>query len=260
MTAETKTALARLFDSAGDYLGDGYALPRDYAFCGAPAPPPPQGGGFSSLPLAYQVEEEDEGEGWEKNLEDIAAAVHGCMACPLGKGRRLAVPGEGVERPLLLVVGEGPGAEEDAAGRPFVGPAGQYLDRMLASVKLSRDRNCFIANTVKCRPPGNRDPEPEESAACAPFLEAQIRLLEPKAILCAGRVAAQRLLETADGINRLRGRFFYPEKYGRIPLLPTFHPSAVLRDPSLRSPVWEDLKLLKARLAELDPDYAALWE
>jgi DNA polymerase len=272
MTAAQKTALARFLDAAGDSLGDGYAPDRDYGFTGdspGPEEPAPGGavapasstgtatppeGGFSTLPLAYRVDEEEE------TLEGIAAAIRRCGDCILGKGRKQAVPGEGAERPLVLVVGEGPGAEEDASGRPFVGPAGQLLDRMLAAIKLSRAQNCFIANTVKCHPPGNRDPGPEESAACAPFLEAQIRLLRPRAILCVGRIAAQNLLETPEGITRLRGRFFHPEKYGRVPLLPTFHPSAVLRDQNLKAPVWEDLKLLKARLAELDQDYAALWE
>jgi DNA polymerase len=125
---------------------------------------------------------------------------------------------------------------------------------MLGSVKLSRSRNCFIANTVKCRPPHNRDPLPEETAACAPFLDRQIALLKPLVILCAGRVAAQTLLKSSEGIGRLRGRF---TGYRGIPLLPTSPPRARLRDEGLKRPAWEDLKLLREKLADLDEAYAA---
>jgi DNA polymerase len=153
-----------------------------------------------------------------------------------------------------MVIGEGPGADEDATGRPFVGRAGQLLDRMLASVGLFRDKNCFIANVVKCRPPGNRNPFPEEMLACAPFLSRQIGALRPALIFCVGKVAANRLLNNyeIEPMGKLRSRFF---SYGDIPLIATYHPSAVLRDSSLRKPVWDDLKLLSARLAELVPDY-----
>jgi uracil-DNA glycosylase family 4 len=149
----------------------------------------------------------------------------------------------------VLVVGEGPGAEEDASGRPFVGPAGQLLDRMLKAIDLDRGTNCFIANVVKCRPPGNRDPALEESAACLPYLRAQIAALRPKAILAVGRVAAEALTGLAAGVGELRRRSL---SYEGIPLAVTYHPSAVLRNSSLRRPVWEDLKRLKAGLgAEL---------
>jgi DNA polymerase len=126
-------------------------------------------------------------------------------------------------------------------------------------IGLYRDKNCYIANVVKCRPPGNRNPLPEEIAACAPFLEAQIGLLKPRVILCAGAVAARALLNTGEGITRLRGRFFgyRVADGGVIPLLPTFHPSALLRDDALRAPVWEDLKTLRAKLIENDGGYAA---
>jgi len=154
-----------------------------------------------------------------------------------------------------MVIGEAPGADEDAKGEPFVGKAGQLLDKMLLSIGLSRFSNCFIANTIKCRPPQNRDPLPEEDAACSHFLQAQIDLLRPAAILAVGRVAAQHLLKTTDGINRLRGQFF---DYQGIPLMPTFHPSALLRDESLKRPAWEDLKKFRGRLLELNPAYEAV--
>jgi DNA polymerase len=165
-----------------------------------------------------------------------------------------------------MVVGEGPGADEDARGRPFVGKAGQLLDRMLDSrgkIGLSRSTNCYIANVVKCRPPQNRNPQPDEIAACVPFLVRQIRLLKPAIILAAGNTAAKTLLDSSEGITRLRGKFTVftgaPLADGEfnIPLLPTFHPSALLRDESLKVPVWEDLKLLRTKLAELDGTYAA---
>jgi DNA polymerase len=293
MTAEEKTVLARFLDTAGDYLGDGYVrAEEDYAFENDPAEEnaapvdnvmPGEGPGASSLPLAYLVAEDGQEEGDEEagalqfgvmsiaydSLPALAAKVSVCVACDLRNTRTCAVPGEGAERPLALVIGEGPGAEEDSSGRPFVGRAGQLLDRMLASIGLTRDRNCYIANVVKCRPPENRDPAPEEIAACVPYLEAQIRLLKPKVILCAGRVSARCILHTEDGINRLRGRFgeypaaFEIEETGTlqsdgmipVPVLPTYHPSAVLRDESLKRPAFEDLKLLMAKLAALDSGY-----
>ncbi|MCL2380828.1 MAG: uracil-DNA glycosylase [Treponema sp.] len=260
MNAEEKTTLARFLDLAGDCLRDGHARHRDdYAFEDDAQEAPK---GFSSLPLAYQMDEEaalgeEAGEqsvslaGCE-TLEDLAAAVRACETCGLCATRTHAVPGEGPNRPLAMVIGEGPGADEDATGRPFVGRAGQLLDKMLASVALYRDKNCFIANIVKCRPPKNRDPQPEEIAACIPFLKRQIMLLRPRVILCAGRVAAQSLLGTGQGINALRGTFASFSAGGEageaVPVLCTFHPSAILRNEDLKRPAWEDLKLLKARL------------
>jgi len=184
------------------------------------------------------------------DLEADRVAVDACRACRLGEGRRHAAYGEGVASPFVLVVGEGPGAEEDAQGRPFVGPAGQLLDKMLGSVGLSRTTNCYIANIVKCRPPGNREPAPDEREACLPWLERQIEALRPAFILAMGRTAATSLLGSADGIGKLRGRWF--ERRG-IPLLATYHPSALLRDESLKRPAWEDLKMLKYRLGEAEP-------
>jgi DNA polymerase len=142
-----------------------------------------------------------------------------------------------------MAIGEGPGEEEDKRGLPFVGPAGQLLDKMLASIGLSRETNCYIANIVKCRPPGNRNPERDEAEACARFLRRQIALLKPRFMLALGRVAAQSLLgEHSKGIGALRGQVL---EYADIPLVCTYHPSALLRDESLKRPAWEDLKLLK---------------
>jgi DNA polymerase len=241
MTRDDKTALARLLDLADDFLRDGYRGPdRDYVFFDDGEAPPQAG---------------EAGD----PLEAIAAEIGRCAACSLSGGRKNAVPGEGAPQPLVLVIGEGPGADEDASGRPFVGKAGQLLDRMLASVGLYREKNCFIANTVKCRPPNNRDPMPDETAACSWFLSRQIRLLKPKIILCVGRIAVQTMLRTRASMGSLRGSFVPYEAAEdlTIPLIATYHPSAILRDDSYRRPAWEDLKLLRRRLAELDSAYAA---
>ena len=178
-------------------------------------------------------------------LAAIGDEVSGCRLCRLCEGRTTAVPGEGVPTPEVMVIGEGPGAAEDRSGRPFVGPAGQYLDRWLAAIELDRRRNCFIANVVKCRPPGNRDPHPDEVAACMPYLARQIDLLRPRALLAVGRVAANHLLGVARTLAEHRsGR----HEHRGLPLFVTYHPSAVLRDSSLRAPVWEDLQKLRAHL------------
>jgi len=177
------------------------------------------------------------------SLAGIAAQVAECTRCALHRQRRIPVPGEGSEHPLVMVIGEGPGAEEDRCGKPFVGRAGKYLDRWLQAIGLDRLGNCFIGNIVKCRPPGNRDPLPEESAACLPYLERQISLLRPKAILTLGRIATQILCESTEGIGRLRGKQL---EFRGIPLVATYHPSAVLRNTALRAAVWEDLQRLRA--------------
>jgi uracil-DNA glycosylase family 4 len=218
----------RLLDLAEDFLRGGMRRPHPPL-----APPQPRAAEPASPPAP------------PAGLAEIAAQVAACTRCALHRGRRHAVPGEGVAHPLLLVVGEGPGAEEDASGRPFVGKAGQLLDRMLKAIKLERGANCFIANVVKCRPPGNRDPLPEESEACLPYLRAQIAALRPRVILAVGRVAAQALTGLTAGVGELRRRELAWEG---IPLAVTYHPSAVLRDPSLRRPVWEDLQRLQAAM------------
>jgi DNA polymerase len=222
MNAEKPARIAHFLDTIQDVLRDGYRSERQ-EFVPAPSRP-------------------------ADSLAAIAQEVASCTACPLAAGRNRAVPGEGAEQPLVLVIGEGPGADEDRTGRPFVGKSGQLLDKMLAAVDLFRESNCFIGNVVKCRPPDNRDPTPDESAACAPFLARQIALLRPRVILSVGRVPTQNLLGTAEGIGKLRGRFF---DYQGVPLLPTYHPSALLRDENLKRPAWEDLKLLRAKLTEL---------
>ena len=151
--------------------------------------------------------------------------------------------GSGHPQAELVVIGEGPGADEDAQGIPFVGRAGQLLTRMLASVQLTRDE-VYVSNAVKCRPPSNRNPEPDELAACAPFLAAQFAVLQPKVVLALGSVATQALLKTREAIGKLRGRV---HPYGGAVLIPTFHPAFLLRNPGpeYKRMAWEDLKLAK---------------
>ena len=191
------------------------------------------------------------------SLDELSSQVAACRSCVLCQKRTRPVPGEGVLTPAVLVVGEGPGADEDRTGRPFVGRAGQLLDKMLASICLSRTANCYIANAVKCRPPMNRTPMSDEVASCRPFLREQIRILRPQFILAMGRSAVSSLLGTTAPLNTLRGKWFDYDSGGTaIPLLVTYHPSALLRDESLKRPAWEDLKLLRARLQKQLPLYA----
>lgn len=186
------------------------------------------------------------------SLENLSKKVNVCTNCILSKTRKNTVFGEGNLNPLVMVIGEGPGEEEDLSGRPFVGKAGQLLDKMLAAISLDRNVNCYIANIVKCRPPRNRTPMEDEAESCKGFLQAQINTLKPKYILAMGRTAVQNLLETSDGINALRGKWF---SYNSIPLMATFHPSALLHDNSLKVPAWEDLKLFRKRLIDENKGY-----
>lgn len=169
--------------------------------------------------------------------------LQGCRRCKLCDGRTTVVFGAGNPRADLVVIGEGPGADEDAQGKPFVGRAGQLLTRMLESVKLSRDE-VYITNAVKCRPPGNRNPEADELAACAPFLAAQLGVIQPRVVLALGSVASQALLRTKEPIGKLRGRV---HAYGSAVLVPTFHPAFLLRNPGqdYKRMAWDDLKLAK---------------
>lgn len=185
-------------------------------------------------------------------IENINSKISECKRCALCAGRKQAVPGMGAANPLVLVIGEGPGEEEDKQGLPFVGPAGQLLDKMLAAIHLYRNKNCYIANIVKCRPPMNRVPFPEEAAACRPFLDAQIAALKPKAILCAGSTAVKNLLGTSSGVMKLHGMIL---DYNGIPLVTTWHPSALLRAPENKRYAWEDLKIFRGVLLKIDPSY-----
>lgn len=189
-----------------------------------------------------------------ESLDELRAAVLGCRACGLRQGCRGVVFGEGNPAARLMFIGEGPGADEDRLGRPFVGRAGQLLDRILAAAGFERFTQCYIANVVKCRPPGNRVPEPAERAACWPNLRAQIRLLQPRIVVLLGATALQALIDPRASITRLRGEWIQKEG---IWFMPTFHPAALLRDEAKKRPVWEDMKRVVVKYRELvDPGHA----
>lgn len=175
--------------------------------------------------------------------EELAAAVRACTKCGLHKTRTQTVFGVGRRNADLLVIGEAPGADEDAKGEPFVGRAGQLLNSMLRAIGLPRG-DVYIANILKCRPPGNRDPQPEEATQCTPYLARQIALVKPRAILAVGRIAAQWLLQTDAPIGRLRGRVV-PYGEAGTPLVITYHPAYLLRTPLAKATAWTDLCLVK---------------
>ena len=177
-------------------------------------------------------------------LEHLAETVRHCRRCPLCETRLNAVPGEGNPRARLMFIGEGPGADEDRQGRPFVGAAGQLLDKMILAMQFRRE-DVYIANIVKCRPPRNRAPMPEEANACIGYLEHQIRMIRPEVIVLLGATAAHFLLQREEGIMRLRGRWL---EYDGIPVMPTFHPAFLLRQVSAKREAWEDLKQVMRRL------------
>lgn len=176
----------------------------------------------------------------------LEADIEQCRACGLCQGRQQVVPGMGDRAARVMFVGEGPGAEEDRQGLPFVGAAGQLLDAMLAAIGLSRESGVYIANTVKCRPPRNRTPDANEMAACGPYLKRQIQLVQPHLLVALGRPAAQVLLGDADlRISAVRGKLF---KHDDTPVLVSYHPAYLLRNPADKAKVWEDLCAIRRRL------------
>lgn len=178
--------------------------------------------------------------------DELAEAVAGCAACPLHQSRTQGVFGVGHRRADWMIIGEAPGADEDRIGEPFVGRAGKLLDLMLRAIGLDRDR-VYIANILKSRPPSNRDPKPEEIAACWPYLARQIALVQPKLFLVVGRIAAQSLLETQTPVGKLRGRV---HRFQDRPLVVTYHPAYLLRSPSQKAKSWADLQLARRALDE----------
>lgn len=178
----------------------------------------------------------------------LKTAVAQCQACALSRTRTNTVFGVGDEAADWLIVGEAPGAEEDARGEPFVGQAGRLLDNMLASIGLKRDANVYIANVLKCRPPGNRNPDPVEVAQCSPHLQRQIELVRPKLIIAMGRFAAQTLLDTDATIASLRGKL---HRYRGVPLIVSYHPAYLLRSLPEKAKAWEDLCFARRTMAGL---------
>lgn len=204
----------------------------------------PSSAAFVALPEiapAIVVSAPRTGIGWK----ELAEAVAQCRQCPLCEARKQAVLGVGDVNADWLFIGEGPGAEEDQRGEPFVGQAGKLLDSMLAAIGLKRGQDVYIANAVKCRPPENRTPTPEEAAACRPYLERQIELIQPKLIIALGRPAAQTLLQTEIKIAAARGKL---HGYRGIPLIVTYHPAYLLRTLLDKAKAWEDLCFMRATM------------
>lgn len=179
-----------------------------------------------------------------ETLEGLADHLKDCTRCPLSERRKNVVFGEGSSTARLLFIGEGPGAEEDRTGRPFVGQAGRLFDGMIAALGLER-RQVYIANVVKCRPPRNRDPQPEEMAVCSAFLHRQIDLIRPAVIVALGRIAARHLTGSNGSMGSLRGRW---GQFKGIALMPTYHPAYLLRSPLEKRKVWDDLKMVAEKL------------
>ncbi len=183
-------------------------------------------------------------------LEEIAGRVAGCRKCPLCESRNRTVPGQGSSNPDIMFIGEGPGADEDRQGLAFVGRAGQLLTRIIEAMGLTRDE-VWIGNIVKCRPPGNRAPHPDEMEACLPYLREQVALLKPKVIVTLGATAVKGLLDVKTGITKLRGNWL---SFEEIDVMPTFHPAYLLRNPAGKRDVWEDMKAVLHRLDRKPPE------
>jgi DNA polymerase len=190
---------------------------------------------FTGRPITSDLPEDEAA----RQLAALAEEVAGCTACKLHTARTHTVPGEGHPRPAIAFVGEGPGADEDRTGRPFVGRAGRLLDDIITKGMGRRREDVFIGNVVKCRPPGNRTPEPDECHACGRFLERQLEILAPRVICALGATAARHLLDTDLPMGRLRGGSF---AWRGIPVIPTYHPAYLLRNPAAKRPTWEDIQ------------------
>lgn len=184
----------------------------------------------------------------ERELEELKAQVDACQRCKLREGCQRVVFGEGNPEASLMLIGEGPGAEEDRLGRPFVGRAGQLLDKILEACGFQRFTHTYIGNIVKCRPPGNRIPTAEERQTCRPYLHRQIDIIAPKIIVLLGATALQGLIDPQAKITKSRGNWL---KWQGIWVMPTYHPAALLRNPQLKRPTWEDFKQVVAKYREL---------
>jgi DNA polymerase len=204
----------------------------------------PKRGAMAAATLAPETGESPD------SLQCIAAEVAVCQRCRLHEKRTHAVPGVGPENAAVVFIGEGPGAEEDLQGKPFVGPAGQLLTKIIESVALRRE-DVFITNIVKCRPPGNRDPQPDEVAACEPYLKRQLAILQPKVICALGRHAGSWLAGAPESMAALRTG---ERRYQGIRVFPTYHPAALLRNPQWKRPVWEDIQKVRAEYDRLSSE------
>ena len=252
MSTHLSPALADLLAYLGEIgYGDLYVRPGGGTQGPAAAPDlvaprtPPARAAAADAGAAASVKTPDAADR-AAQLAALGDSVVGCTRCRLCEGRNKVVFGVGNPDAELMLIGEGPGAEEDRQGLPFVGPAGALLTRIIQAIDLQRE-DVYIANVVKCRPPGNRDPQPDEVAACRGFLERQIALVQPRVIVALGRVAAQTLLGTDSPIGQMRGRWY---RIQGVPAMVTYHPAALLRNQALKRPTWEDMQRVRDRLRE----------
>jgi len=209
---------------------------------GTPEPPVTEMDTLFDLPSPQPSPLTNEPWGTSGSVQELDAAINQCQRCVLGQTRTRFVFGVGDPRATLMVVGEAPGADEDLQGEPFVGRAGQLLNKILEAIHFTREQ-VYICNILKCRPPGNRKPQPEEIEQCLPYLRKQIQLVRPKLILCLGLTAAETLLETTESLGKLRGKVL---RFEGIPLMVTYHPAALLRNPNWKRPTWEDVQAVRA--------------
>lgn len=238
---QLREAAAQIAREAGRHL----AWLRDAGVRDIPPPSAPPDAPAPSAPGAGRYSLADKGCG-SPSLLAVREELGECTRCKLGRGRTRLVFGVGDPGAELMFVGEGPGADEDRQGEPFVGRAGQLLTKMIEAMGYRRGQ-VYIANVVKCRPPENRNPEPDEMEACEPFLRAQIAAIRPKVIVALGKIAVQALLRQTSPISRLRGRWF---DYEGVRLMPTFHPAYLLRSPDEKKKAWEDLQLVMKELGK----------
>ncbi len=222
-TTEALRAVRGFSEGPGTALGDTGVLDRPLS------------------PAAQQLAGSAQAAGIPDGYEELRATALGCTRCRLARERNQVVFSDGNPDGRVMVVGEAPGANEDRTGLPFVGAAGKLLDLLLATINLSREESVYICNVIKCRPPGNRNPRPDEIAACAPFLRQQIMLVQPEVILAVGAFAAQLLSGQERPLGKLRGEVY---AYEGTPLVVTYHPAALLRNPGWTRSTWEDLQLL----------------
>jgi DNA polymerase len=244
---EEKTAPDTLYQSARTTSTETAEMPkRKPVRTPDPVPPPPQETLFGEIKPKDELSLPREGE----TFADIHNDIGVCLRCPLHQSRTKIVHSEGNAKARLMFVGEAPGADEDASGRPFVGRAGQLLNKIIEAIGLKRE-DVFIGNVNRCRPPQNRTPTHEEAATCKPFLLREIAILRPEVIVVLGNTAMKNLLDTKEGITKLRGQFM---DYKGIKVMPTFHPAYLLRDPSKKRETWEDMKKVREYLHKTKAD------
>ena len=239
----------KLYQECREVIAQSRGVLQDLLLCGVDTIPRAGEDALPDCPEVAEVERKQMQPGVDcrpETLDEIEAELVNCQVCALCKERSKVVFGVGNPNAQLVLVGEAPGKEEDNQGVPFVGEAGQLLDRILYAMKLNRDQ-VYICNVIKCRPPKNRDPQPEEIAACEQFLKRQLDAIRPRLIITLGRFATQALLNSKEPIGQLRGHW---HEYQGIPLLPTYHPAYLLRTPSGKRDVWEDMKQVMHRLRE----------